>query len=72
REAAAVGMKDPAGDEFVAAAVAVREPVTEEALISYCRGLLAAYKVPRRVVFMAELPKGPTGKTRITSGDIVP
>lgn len=72
REAAAVGMKDQAGDEFVAAAVVVREPVTEESLISYCRGLLAAYKVPRRVAFMAELPKGPTGKTRISAEDIIP
>lgn len=72
REAAAVGMNDPAGDEFVAAAVAMREPVTEEALVLYCRGLLAAYKVPRRIVFMAELPKGPTGKTRISAEDIIP
>lgn len=71
REAAAVGMKDATGDEFVVVAAAVREPVTEEALIVYCRGLLAAYKMPRRIVFMAELPKGPSGKTRVTAGDII-
>jgi len=35
--------------------------VTAEELIAHCRGLLAAYKVPREVRF-AEIPKTVTGK----------
>jgi len=31
-------------------------------VIAYCRERLAAYKYPREVRFMAELPKGPSGK----------
>ena len=31
-------------------------------VIGYCREHLAAYKYPREVRFMTELPKGPSGK----------
>ncbi|HEY0934211.1 MAG TPA: hypothetical protein VGD91_10760 [Trebonia sp.] len=33
-----------------------------EQLIGFCRGELAAYKYPRRVEVLPELPKTPTGK----------
>jgi long-chain acyl-CoA synthetase len=36
--------------------------VSAEDVIAYCRERLAAYKYPREVRFMTELPKGPTGK----------
>ncbi|MFE2487694.1 class I adenylate-forming enzyme family protein [Streptomyces mirabilis] len=36
--------------------------VTGEELIEYCRGRLAAYKVPRSVQFVATLPQTSTGK----------
>jgi long-chain acyl-CoA synthetase len=35
---------------------------TEQALIDFCRQSLAAYKCPRRVQFVADLPKTSTGK----------
>lgn len=35
---------------------------TEEDLLLYCREHLAAYKVPRVIAFVAELPKTSTGK----------
>jgi long-chain acyl-CoA synthetase len=35
---------------------------TEAAIIDYCRPLLAAYKLPRSVRFVADLPKTSTGK----------
>jgi long-chain acyl-CoA synthetase len=36
--------------------------LTAEGVIAYCKERLAAYKYPREVRFLAELPKGPTGK----------
>jgi acyl-coenzyme A synthetase/AMP-(fatty) acid ligase len=40
--------------------------VTERALRDYAAGQLAAFKVPARILFVAEIPKGNTGKlTRI-------
>jgi long-chain acyl-CoA synthetase len=36
--------------------------VTEEEMIDFCRPHLAAYKVPRSVRFVADLPKTSTGK----------
>ncbi|MDD4051654.1 MAG: class I adenylate-forming enzyme family protein [candidate division Zixibacteria bacterium] len=70
REAAAVGVKDDDGDEVIVAVAAVREPADEDDILAFCRGRLAAYKVPRRVVFMPELPKGPSGKICISPQDL--
>ncbi|MBW1984908.1 MAG: long-chain fatty acid--CoA ligase, partial [Deltaproteobacteria bacterium] len=38
------------------------ENLTEEEVISYCKEKLAAYKVPKIVEFMDELPKSTVGK----------
>jgi acyl-CoA synthetase (AMP-forming)/AMP-acid ligase II len=50
--------------EDVGAAVVVEagHEVTERELRSYLSEHLAAFKVPRRIVFVAEIPKGATGK----------
>ena len=54
---------DRLGEE-VAAAVVLREggACDERTLRDFAAGRLAAFKVPRRVVFVVEIPKGPTGK----------
>ena len=54
---------DKLGEE-VAAAVVLREGVsaTERELRDFVAGRLADFKVPRRIVVLAEIPKGPTGK----------
>jgi acyl-CoA synthetase (AMP-forming)/AMP-acid ligase II len=70
REAAAVGVKDEGGDEIIVAVAAMREPVDEDDILAFCRGRLAPYKIPRRVIFMPELPKGPSGKICISPQDI--
>jgi acyl-CoA synthetase (AMP-forming)/AMP-acid ligase II len=50
--------------EEVAAAVVVRDgqSVTERELRDFAAERLADFKVPRKIVFVAEIPKGPTGK----------
>jgi acyl-CoA synthetase (AMP-forming)/AMP-acid ligase II len=50
--------------EEVAAAVVLREgaSVTERELRDYAERRLAHYKVPHKIVFVTELPRGPTGK----------
>jgi acyl-CoA synthetase (AMP-forming)/AMP-acid ligase II len=50
--------------EEVAAAIVLRDGVTvsERELRDFVAGRLAEFKVPRRIVFLEEIPKGPTGK----------
>ena len=66
-DAAVVGLPRAEGGEDVTAAVVLRPGVTlddagEKDMRDYCRGRLAAYKVPRRIVAVAELPKSMLGK----------
>lgn len=62
--AAVVALPRPSGGEDVAAAIVVREGmhVDAEAVKDYCRTRLAAYKVPRRVFVVDELPRSLIGK----------
>jgi long-chain acyl-CoA synthetase len=64
REAAVLGVAHDEYGEEVAAAVALKEgeSVTPEELREFVKGQVAAYKYPRRVWLVDELPKGPTGK----------
>jgi len=62
--ASLVGIPDRHWGEMVAAAVVAdgNQPLTEQQVIDHCRERLAAYKCPRRVVFVDELPRNATGK----------
>jgi long-chain acyl-CoA synthetase len=64
REAAVVGVPDEYRGETVKAFVALKEDgvVTGDDLIAFCRERLAAYKYPRTVEIVAEVPKTATGK----------
>jgi amino acid adenylation domain-containing protein len=68
--AQAVAFAVPEGrlGEEVAAAVVLRDggSATERELQELAAARLAPFKVPRRVVFVSELPKGPTGKLQRT------
>ena len=63
-EVAVFGVTHPRWIEAVVAVV-VPKPgasLTEEAVISHTRGLLAGYKTPKRVVIADAVPKNPSGK----------
>ncbi len=64
REAAVVGMPDEYRGETVKAFVALKDgsSVTEEELIAHCKENMAAYKYPRQIAFLDEVPKTATGK----------
>jgi long-chain acyl-CoA synthetase len=64
QEAAVIGVEDEKLGEEVGAAVVVKkgEDVSADELKGYVKERVAGYKYPRRVWFIDELPKGPTGK----------
>ena len=63
QEVAVVGLTS-GGNEQVVAAVVPKDPSTfdGEALRAWSRDQLAAYKVPRRVVVVDDLPRSMIGK----------
>lgn len=66
KEAAVVGVADQYRGETVKAFVALKEEfkgrVSERELMDFCRERMAAYKYPRVVEFVEEVPKTLTGK----------
>ena len=63
-EVAVVGLPDPRWIEAVTAIIVVKtgEKLDEEAVIGHCAGAMAHFKVPKRVIFVDNLPKNPSGK----------
>ena len=64
QEAAVVGVPDDSLGEEVGAAVVLKQGESLDAadLKAYVKDQVAAYKYPRKVWFVDELPMGPTGK----------
>jgi acyl-CoA synthetase (AMP-forming)/AMP-acid ligase II len=61
-EAVCFGVAHPTWGEEVAAAVVVREPVTEADLLAFCRERLADYKRPKQIHITDTIPRTATGK----------
>ena len=64
REAAVIGVPHESLGEEIAAAVVLRDgaEAAPEDLREFVKSRVAAYKYPRHVWLVDELPKGPTGK----------
>jgi acyl-CoA synthetase (AMP-forming)/AMP-acid ligase II len=60
--AAVVSVDDPLWQEVGVAYVTLSEDVTSADLEAYCRGRLANYKIPKRVIIEANMPLLPIGK----------
>jgi long-chain acyl-CoA synthetase len=63
-EVAVIGVEHERLGEEVAAAVVLKkkDSVSADDLRDFAKDKLAKYKVPTKIWFMDELPKGPTGK----------
>ncbi|MEO8452704.1 MAG: long-chain fatty acid--CoA ligase [Gemmatimonadota bacterium] len=66
KEVAVIGIPSVKWGESPAAVVVAEagSRPAEEELIAYCRTKMAAYKIPRRVAFVGQLPRTPTGKVQ--------
>lgn len=63
-DAAVIGIPSPTGGEHVAAVVIMQDGTSldEDAMRPWCKQRLAAYKVPRQIVAVDELPRSMLGK----------
>ncbi|MEW2353661.1 long-chain fatty acid--CoA ligase [Spirillospora sp. NPDC029432] len=62
RQAAVLGVPHPEVGEEIAAVVALRAPAGPDELRVWVKERVAAYKYPRQVWFVDEMPTSPTGK----------
>ena len=66
REVAVIGQRSEKWGETPVAIVVLKDgtEMSLDCLISFCRGKIAGYKIPRSVEFVSELPRTVTGKVQ--------
>jgi acyl-CoA synthetase (AMP-forming)/AMP-acid ligase II len=64
QDVAVIGLPDETWGENVCAVVVKRpgEECEDEDLLGHCKASLASYKKPKRVIYVDELPRNPSGK----------
>lgn len=67
QESVSLGFDDPVFGEILVSAVVKKsgKEVSETDLRRFLKDHLEAYQVPKNIVFVAELPKGPSGKVQL-------
>jgi len=61
-EAVAFGVPHPMWGEEVAAAIVLKEPQTEAAILAFCKERLADFKMPKKLYVVETIPRTATGK----------
>ncbi len=63
-EVAVVGVYHPKWIEAVTAVIKLKagHTVTENEMMDHCKAKLSSFKIPKKIIFVDELPKTPTGK----------
>ena len=63
-EVAVVGVIHPKWVEAVTAVIKLKagKSVSEDEMMEHCKSNLSSFKIPKKIVFVDELPKTPTGK----------
>ena len=63
-DAAVIGLPSPKWGEVPLAVLVLKkdQSLDEAALIAWCQGKLASFKLPKAAVFLAEIPRNPSGK----------
>jgi acyl-coenzyme A synthetase/AMP-(fatty) acid ligase len=61
-DAAVLGIPDAARGESLLACLVARAGMTREEVMTFLRERVAAYKLPRRILFLPELPRSERGK----------
>lgn len=66
KDVAIIGIPDAKYIETVCAVIVKKDgyEVTEDEIVNYCQKYLASYKKPRKIVFVNELPRTPSGKVQ--------
>ncbi|MEH7237382.1 AMP-binding protein [Bacillus sp. JJ1562] len=66
KEVTIIGIPDPTYIEAVCAVIVKKEGanLTKEVVIDFCKQCLASYKKPRKVIFVDEIPRTPSGKVQ--------
>ena len=62
REAGVCGFPNEKWGEVPVAFLVLNKKISEDELLAYCRGQLAAYKVPKSLSFVEELPRNASNK----------